>query len=135
MPPDATSPKEKRKFVRLALSLPGSLKLEKKKYRVRIQDISLKGALIEQEHSQNDDSSKLDLQENSSGHLVILADPEDIPLLELDVQILRNQSGMIGLTWPTIDLNNLTQLREILIANLANDELIYRDLLELFQAD
>jgi len=135
MSPDATSPKEQRKFARLALSLPGSLKLENKKYRVRIQDISLKGALIEQEHSQNDDFSKLDLQKNSSGHLVILADPEDIPLLELDVQILRNQAGMIGLTWPTIDLDNLTQLREILIANLANEELIDRDLLELFHTD
>ena len=135
MSPDATSPKEQRKFTRLALSLPGSLKFENKKYRVRIQDISLKGALIEQERGQNDDSSKLDFQKNSSGHLVILADPEDIPLLELDVQILRNQSNMIGLTWPTIDLDNLTQLREILIANLANEELIDRDLLELFHTD
>ncbi|OZB73330.1 MAG: hypothetical protein B7X37_08745 [Halothiobacillus sp. 14-55-98] len=135
MSPDAISPKEQRKFARLSLSLPGSLKFEKRDYRVRIQDISLKGALIEQEHTQNDDSSKLDLQKNSSGHLVILADPEDIPLLELDVKILRNQSGMIGLTWPTIDLDNLTQLREILIANLANEELIDRDLLELFHTD
>ncbi|ACX96124.1 PilZ domain-containing protein [Halothiobacillus neapolitanus] len=135
MSQEATSPKEQRKFTRLELSLPGSLKLENKKYRVRIQDISLKGALIEQEHGQNDDSSKLDFQKNSSGHLVILADPEDIPLLELDVQILRNQSGMIGLTWPTIDLDNLTQLREILIANLANEELIDRDLIELFHTD
>jgi hypothetical protein len=135
MSPEAISPKEQRKFARLSLSLPGSLNFEKRDYRVRIQDISLKGALIEQEHTQNDDSSKLDLQKNSSGHLVILADPEDIPLLELDVQILRNKSGMIGLTWPTIDLDNLTQLREILIANLANEELIDRDLLELFHTD
>lgn len=133
MSPDSASPKENRKYARLTLSLPGRLKLSEGEYRVRIQDISLKGALIEQEHSQNGNTATLDLQKDSSGHLVILADPEDIPLLELDVQILRNQSGMVGLTWPTIDLDNLTQLREILVANLANEELIERDLFELFR--
>lgn len=133
MSPDAASPKEHRKYARLTLSLPGCLKLSEEEYRVRIRDISLKGALIEQEHSQNGNTAALDLQKDSSGHLVILADPEDIPLLELDVQILRNQSGMVGLTWPTIDLDNLTQLREILVANLANEELIERDLFELFR--
>jgi hypothetical protein len=133
MTPDAASPKENRKYARLTLSLPGCLKLSGEEYRVHIRDISLKGALIEQEHSQNGSTAALDLQKDSSGHLVILADPEDIPLLELDVQILRNQSGMVGLTWPTIDLDNLTQLREILVANLANEELIERDLFELFR--
>lgn len=133
MSPDAASPNEKRKYARLTLSLPGCLKLSEGEYRVHIRDISLKGALIEQDHSQNGNTATLDLQKDSSGHLVILADPEDIPLLELDVQILRNQSGMVGLTWPTIDLDNLTQLREILVANLANEELIERDLFELFR--
>ena len=133
MSTDAAASKENRKYARLTLSLPGRLKISQEEYHVRIQDISLKGALIEQAHSQNGNSAALDLQKNSSGHLVILADPEDIPLLELDVQILRNQSGMIGLTWPTIDLDNLTQLREILVANLANEELIERDLFELFR--
>ena len=133
MSPDAASPKENRKYARLSLSLPGSLKLSGGEYRVRIRDISLKGALIEHEHSPSDITDALDFQKDTSGHLIILADPEDIPLLELDVQILRNQSGMVGLTWPTIDLDNLTQLREILVANLANEELIERDLFELFR--
>lgn len=135
MSPDATLPKENRKYARLLLSLPGLLKLEGETYRVHIRDISLKGALIEQDASNNARSSTLSFQNDDHGHLTILADPEDIPLLELDIQILRNQSGMIGLTWPTIDLDNLTQLREILLANLANEELIERDLIELFQPD
>lgn len=135
MSPDATPPKENRKYARLSLSLPGRLKLEGKAYRVHIRDISLKGALIEQDAPNNASVGALNLQEVAAGHLTILADPEDIPLLELDVQILRIQSGLIGLTWPTIDLDNLTQLREILVANLANEELIERDLIELFQPD
>ena len=135
MSPDATPPIENRKYARLSLSLPGRLKLEGKSYRVHIRDISLKGALIEQDAQNNAGASTFNLQNDDAGHLTILADPEDIPLLELDVQILRNQSGLIGLTWPTIDLDNLTQLREILVANLANEELIERELIELFQPD
>lgn len=133
MSQDTAPPEEHRKYARLTLSLPGSLKLSEGEYRVRIRDISLKGALIEHEHSQNGDSVELNIQKDSSGHLVILTDPEDIPLLELDVQILRIESGMVGLMWPTIDLDNLIQLREILVANLANEELIERELYELFR--
>lgn len=133
MASDITPPTEHRKYSRLSLSLPGSLMLEGVVFRVRIRDISLKGALVEQDKSKNENGATLNLLKDSSGHLSILADPEGTPLLELDVQILRNQSGMVGLTWPTIDLDNLTQLREILVANLANEELIERELFELFQ--
>ncbi|OYV25752.1 MAG: hypothetical protein B7Z82_08025, partial [Halothiobacillus sp. 20-54-6] len=62
-----------------------------------------------------------------------LSDPERIPLLELDVFVLRNTSGLIGATWGRIDLDNLTQLRELLSANFANAQLIERELFELFQ--
>ncbi|MDD3576424.1 MAG: PilZ domain-containing protein, partial [Halothiobacillus sp.] len=72
MSTDAAASKENRKYARLTLSLPGRLKISQEEYHVRIQDISLKGALIEQEHSQNGNSAALDLQKNSSGHLVIL---------------------------------------------------------------
>lgn len=131
-PPQSETPIEQRKYARLPLFLPGCLKLSQREFRVWIRDISLKGALVEQLPNQNDTTPTFNPHKNHSGQLVITADPEGITLLELEVQILRNQSGMIGLTWPTIDLDNLTQLREILMANLANEALIERDFFNLF---
>lgn len=133
MSQNTASPNEKRQFKRLALSLPGRLALKGHALPVQIKDISLKGALVALEQDTTETTIAVDLTKDASGHLVILADPEEVPLLELNVQLLRDQSGMIAVTWPTIDLDNLTQLREILVINLADEALIERDLLELFR--
>ncbi|MHB1228902.1 MAG: PilZ domain-containing protein [Halothiobacillus sp.] len=121
-------PEEQRHHARSALGLPAEFKSGTEVYSVWIQDISLKGVRIKCPAEEINH-----IIPKSTGHLVILSDPERIPLLELDVFVLRNTSGLIGATWGRIDLDNLTQLRELLSANFANAQLIERELFELFQ--
>lgn len=123
-----------RRHTRLALSLPGQLELSDEVWNVWIRDVSLKGALVEQKDYHESDSF-FESRINCAGHLRILTDPEHKTLLEWDVRVIHGHENMIGVAWPTIDLDNLTILREILVANLANEELIERELTELLIQD
>ncbi len=118
--------KEHRHHTRTALDLPAELKIDATTHAVWIQDISLKGVLI----TYPAQSLKL-IEPQSTGHLVILSDPERIALLELDIHIVRINTGLIGATWGTIDLDNLTALRELLNAHFADHALLKRELFEL----
>lgn len=118
--------KEQRHHARTALGLPAELTLDGLTHAVWIQDISLKGMLIT-----GLPPSLVGIEPQSTGHLVILSDPERIPLLALDIHIVRINAGLMGASWATIDLENLTSLRELLNVHLADSALLDRELFEL----
>ncbi len=118
--------KEQRHHARTALGLPAELTLNAKTHAVWVQDISLKGVLIT-----GSAPTLVRIEPQSTGHLVIRSDPEQITVLELDIRIARINAGLIGATWGTIDLENLTSLRELLNANFADSALLERELFEL----
>jgi hypothetical protein len=118
--------KEHRHHTRTALDLPAELQMGATTHAVWIQDISLKGVLI------TDPAQSLKLIEpQSTGHLVIRSDPERVILIELDIRAVRINAGLIGATWGTIDLDNLTALRELLNAHFVDHALLQRELFEL----
>lgn len=118
---------EQRHNTRQPLSLPARLHLGTETSPVWIRDISLKGVLVE---CSNPTPAPEWL--NQHAHIQILSDPELIPLIELDVMIVRVRAHCIGATWHLIELDDLIVLRELLTANLANEQLIERELLELY---
>ena len=117
---------EHRHHTRTALGLPAELKIDATTHAVWIQDISLKGVLIS-----DPALSLVRIDPQSTKHLVILSDPERVTLLELDIRIVRINAGLIGATWGTIDLENLTALRALLNAHFADSALLERELFEL----
>lgn len=118
---------EQRHHVRQRLSLPARLHIGPAASQVWIRDISLKGVLIECNDPPPDPNWL-----NQLAHVQILSDPELIPLIELDVVVVRVGGNCIGATWQKIDLDDLIALRELLTANLADERLIEREMLELY---
>ncbi|MDA3877638.1 MAG: PilZ domain-containing protein [Halothiobacillus sp.] len=118
---------EHRHHTRQPLSLPARLRIGADTHPVWIRDISLKGVLVECTHPVPD-PSWLDRH----AHIQILSDPELIPLIELDVTVIRVRAKCIGAAWQKIELDDLIALRQLLTANLANEQLIERELLELY---
>lgn len=118
---------DQRHHLRQRLSLPARLRIGDQIYTVWIRDISLKGVLIECTNP-TPDPNWID----QLAHVQILSDPELIPLIELDVTIVRIKVGCIGATWRKIELDDLIELRQLLTANLADEQLIERELLELY---
>lgn len=120
---------EHRHHVRPTLGLPAIVRLNGQPLDALVQDISLKGALLKLNQPQ---TQPLGL--NTPLHLDLLSDPEHILLLSLDALVRHASTCWLGVSWPTIDLDNLTELKQLLIANVANDQLIDRELSELFSA-
>lgn len=120
---------EHRHHVRPALGLPAIVRLNGQPLDALVQDISLKGALLKLNQPQTQPLSL-----NTPLHLDLLSDPEHILLLSLDALVRHASTCWLGVSWPTIDLDNLTELKQLLIANVANDQLIDRELSELFSA-
>ena len=120
---------EHRHFVRPVLGLPAVVHCGGDSYGAMVHDISLKGALLKL-----DSSLPYPLHLNTALHLELLSDPEHIPLLSLDALVRHASTCWLGVSWPTIDLDNLTALRQLLVANVADDQLIDRELTELFSS-
>ncbi len=120
---------EHRRHVRPILGLPARLRLHEASLGAIVEDISLKGALL-----RLDEPLAQPLDIGTALHLDLLSDPEHMTLLSLDAEVRHASSAWLGVYWPTIDLDNLTALRQLLIANVADDQRIDRELSELFSA-
>ncbi|WP_407276364.1 PilZ domain-containing protein [Halothiobacillus sp. DCM-1] len=116
-----------RHYVRPALGLPAVVRLQGQELGALVTDISLKGALLKL-----DTPLPQPCALNTALHLDLLSDPERILLLSLNAEVRHASSHWLGVSWPTIDLDNLTTLRQLLIANVADDQQIDRELSELF---
>lgn len=120
---------EHRHFVRLALGLPAVVRYGENTDHVIVHDISLKGALLKLAHPLAPAPSL-----GSALHFDLFSDPERILLLSLDASVRHAADHWLGVSWPTIDLDNLTALRQLLVAHVTNESLIDRELSELFSA-
>lgn len=122
---------EHRQFKRLSLQLPARLKWAQGDVGVTVQDISLKGVLIE---TSSDPANSPALTDNESDlfTLEILSDPERLPLLVMDIRAVRRGQQRIAGEWIDIDLSSLTNLRTLLDYNLGDEMLSRRELPDLW---
>ncbi len=116
-----------RRFARVEIPLPVRIRCPGKTLRGTILDVSLKGILLELEQagSLSDDcvAEPLEIQ--------ILSDPDHTVLVELSAHIVRESNRCVALAWSSIELDALTHLRELLLANGVEEHQLSRELSEL----
>ncbi len=116
-----------RRFARVEIPLPVRIRCPKETLRGTILDVSLKGILIELE---SPDSLSDDCVAGSL-NVEILSDPDQTVLVELTARIVRESSRTLALAWSIIELDALTQLRELLQANGVEEHQLSGELSEL----
>lgn len=116
-----------RRFARVEIPLPVRIRCPEETLRGTILDVSLKGILIELEVpgsvSHDCVADPLDVQ--------ILSDPDQTVLVELNARVIRENDGSLALAWSTIELDELTHLRELLQYNGVEEHQLSRELSEL----
>ncbi|MCL7744034.1 PilZ domain-containing protein [Guyparkeria hydrothermalis] len=116
-----------RRFARVEIPLPVRIRCPGETLRGTILDVSLKGILIELEAPGpiSDDcvADPLDVQ--------ILSDPDQTVLVELNARVIREDDRTLALAWSTIELDELTHLRELLQYNGVEEHQLSRELSEL----
>lgn len=109
---------DKRRFTRINFHQPVTFTHAGHIYPAKLQDISLKGALIEhygEAHMSAGDSCRL--------HVIL--DPED--KIEMDGEITHLTKACFGLKCNGIDVDSVTALRRLVEMNLGDEELMQRE--------
>lgn len=113
---------DRRKFHRVVFKATVTVTTPERQWRVGILDISLKGMLLEEPADWPPETDACDIElELGEQNLIRLAG-----------RVVRRMRGMIGFEWSNIDLDSLVDLRRLLELNLADDDLLHRDLANLF---
>lgn len=124
----AMTRKEHRKFSRILFDVPvvitstdkGAGKSPDKKWNSTVIDVSLKGALILRPDDWN---GKI----NDAYQLELKLDGKNVEI-KMDVTVAHVEDGRIGLICNHIDIDSITHLRRVVELNLADEELLYREL-------
>nr|WP_320116151.1 PilZ domain-containing protein [uncultured Desulfuromonas sp.] len=112
---------EKRHYARVNFVEQANLNYADSSQDVTLNDISLKGALIELAHPI--DNTLI----GSPCHLSLrLADSSIV--LDFDAQVAHSQQKNIGVTFTAMDSDSITHLRRLLELNTGNPEEIDREL-------
>jgi hypothetical protein len=112
---------ERRKYIRLLHEQPCVVVMEGRRFPSRLIDVSLKGALMK---------SPAGLDANPGAHVTL-----EIPLgdgtsevIAMAAQVVSTQSGRLGLSCSSIDVDSITHLRRLLELNSGDAALIEREL-------
>jgi PilZ domain-containing protein len=111
---------EKRQFNRIAFDAPVTLHDDSNKWKSKLVDISLKGALIlrpDNWHQDDHHNFKLSIQLDNN-------DSE----INMDVTLAHTEDEQIGFHCEHIDLDSVTILRRLVELNLGDEELLDRDI-------
>jgi hypothetical protein len=113
---------DRRRFSRFAFKTGGVLKYAGGKTAVEVLDLSLKGVLVEPQG---------DWQPLSGGDYQLLLELSPEALVTMDLTLAHWNGARAGLYCYRIDLDSLTHLRRLAEFNLADVELLQRELAEL----
>lgn len=112
---------QRRHFARASFSADATLLVADVAAPCTVHDLSLKGALVSR-----DDASPAP-QAGSECVLVIALDGEEAAI-RLDCEVAHAEGNRVGLVWRETDLDSLTHLRRLLELNLADPQLMQREL-------
>jgi PilZ domain len=112
---------EKRRFSRIAFEADAHLLVAQERIAVQLQDVSLKGALVDLK----DEEASISV-EAERGTLEITLDNGVVILM--DVKIVHGTSRRLGLECVQIDIDSIAHLRRLVELNLADESLLYREL-------
>jgi hypothetical protein len=110
----------RRHYTRILFSTPAHLTNNTHSYPCQLLDISLNGALV----SRNDD---FDFAKNSNAILAFKLPQSDI-IIAMTVTICHIEQQHIGLKCTHIDIDSITHLKRLIELNLADDDLLHREL-------
>jgi len=110
----------RRQFSRVLFSTSALLEFDNHKYPCKLIDVSLHGALITKCDAFN--GSK-----NSEATLRFTLEQSDIEI-KMDVVMCHIEEDHIGLKCHHIDIDSITYLKRLVELNLADDELLHREL-------
>jgi hypothetical protein len=114
---------DNRRFSRVLFSVPVQLKNAQIVYNGQLQDLSLKGALIQLDQAaelQTGQQFQLQFQLNESG----------VDLL-MDVTVAHIHHSCVGVRCDRMDIDSASHLRRLLELNLGDADLLGRELNEL----
>ncbi|MBT0569924.1 PilZ domain-containing protein [Curvibacter sp. CHRR-16] len=112
-------PLQHRRFMRTPFQMPAQLNLAGKIQDVQLLDISLKGAFV-------DVGKRLVCNAGTHGRLRIRLSATS--LIAMDVVVARTTGQCIGLECRHMDLDSVTNLRQLLTHNLQDPALLTREL-------
>jgi hypothetical protein len=111
---------EKRRFSRIAFEADAHLLVDQGRFSVQLQDISLKGALVDLKEGSHIDAAA------ERGTLEITLN--NGILISMDVKIIHGTARRMGLECIQIDIDSIAHLRRLVELNLADESLLYREL-------
>ena len=116
---------DKRHFHRVLFTATVELKVGGLVFSVDLKDISQHGALITQ-------PKLFEVEPGINVQLTIpLSSTEEI--IQVEAKIQHAEHGRMGLEFHSMDIDSISNLRRLLEVNLADDELLNRDLTALLE--
>lgn len=116
------SEKERRQFQRITFIAEVHIQLDEQKWNCALEDISLKGMLIQLPYGIEAELDKI--------YAVELVLAKDVSI-NMDAKISHTTENHWGLQWQNIDLDGLIHLRRLLELNFDDPEEMHRELAEL----
>ena len=117
------TPNERRRFSRIPMDGMVRLHCGNAVYEARLLDISLKGVLVERPEAweaPTETACQMELLPGD-GELVI----------EMDGTVVHIEGHQLGIRWDHIDMDSAAHLRRLLELNLADEDLLGREIGEL----
>ncbi len=111
---------EKRQFSRIAFDAPVTLENANKQWKSKLLDVSLKGALVLMPDDWQSDK-------DCEYKLSIFLDNSDVEI-DMDVKLAHEEANHIGFHCEHIDIDSVTSLRRLVELNLADEELLDREI-------
>lgn len=114
----------KRLFQRVLFSHDAKLLINDNSYTVQVLDLSLHGFLCTRPSDAN-------INLNDEGTLQLKLDDQHI--ITMSANVIHVATNSLGMTCHHIDIDSISELKRLIQLNLANDELLHRDIDELAQ--
>jgi hypothetical protein len=119
---------ERRHFHRIPLDRPASLTVRGRTYLCELADVSLKGALVLPEHGSV-------AERGDKVQMNILLDDMGDAVIHMSGEIAHVEDKHLGIQCHQLDLDSATLLRRVVELNLADADLLQRDLHAMIDAD
>ncbi len=110
----------RRQFTRIPFEAEASLFLASGEHKVKVVDLSLKGALIQPQDS-------LYVTVGSNGVLKVRLDKAATGI-RMEVTVVHHQGQRYGLACREIDIDSVTHLRRLVALNLGDEALLEREI-------
>ncbi|VXC21209.1 conserved hypothetical protein [Pseudomonas sp. 8Z] len=110
---------ERRRFQRIAFDAPTVIAQGERRWKAALQDLSLKGLLIE---------TPTDWDGNPEQPFEALVQLGDEAQVRMEAVLARTQDGYLGFVCQHIDLDSISHLRRLVELNLGDEELLEREL-------